>query len=109
MSDMEEMIKKEISQIGGLQERVVFKDMIEQIFLSLYETNREMYQELESRIMDNLAFDINRYRICTGIMEREYVDRSHHLLFPMREEDLTEKRWEVRELIRELERRADVR
>lgn len=106
MSDMEEMIKKEISQIGGLQERVVFKDMIEQIFLSLYETNREMYQELESRIMDNLAFDINRYRICTGIMEREYVDRSHHLLFPMREEDLTEKRWEVRELIRELEEKG---
>lgn len=103
---MEEMIKKEISQIGGLQERVVFKDMIEQIFLSLYETNREMYQELESRIMDNLAFDINRYRICTGIMEREYVDRSHHLLFPMREEDLTEKRWEVRELIRELEEKG---
>lgn len=102
MSDMEEMIKKEISQISGLQERVVFKDIVEQIFLSLYETNQEMYQELESRIMDDLAFDINRYRICTGVMEREYVDRSHHLLFPMREEDLEEKVWEIGEIMEEL-------
>ncbi len=50
MSDMEEMIKEEISRINGLQERVVFKDIIERLFLSLYETNQEMYRELESQI-----------------------------------------------------------
>ena len=37
MADMEEMIKEEISRISGLQERVVFKDIIENLFLSLYE------------------------------------------------------------------------
>ena len=57
MADMEEMIKEEISRIGGLKERVVFKDVIERLFLSLYETNQEMYRELESRIMDDLVFD----------------------------------------------------
>ena len=60
MADMEEMIKEEISRIGGLKERVVFKDVIERLFLSLYETNQEMYRELESRIMDDLVFDLNR-------------------------------------------------
>lgn len=55
MADMEEMIKEEISRISGLQERVVFKDIIENLFLSLYETNQEMYRKLESRIMDDLA------------------------------------------------------
>lgn len=87
MSDMEEMIKEEVNRISSLQERVVFKDIVEQIFLALYETNQEMYQTLEQRVMDDLSFDINRYKICTGIVEREYLDRSHHLLSPMVEED----------------------
>lgn len=90
MTDVEEMIKKEISLIGGLQERVVFKDIVEQVFLSLYETNQEMYKELEGRIIDDLAFDINRYQICTGVVEKEFVDKSHHLLAPMKDTDMEE-------------------
>lgn len=104
MTDVEEMIKKEISLIGGLQERVVFKDIVEQVFLSLYETNQEMYKELEGRIIDDLAFDINRYQICTGIVEKEFVDKSHHLLAPMREEDLEESSYDaafIREQLKE--------
>ncbi len=95
---IEEMIKKEINRIGDLQERVVFKDMVENVFLSLYEANGQMYRELESRIMDDLAFDINRYRVCTGIVEREYLDRSHHLLSPMREEDTRERVYDMAEI-----------
>ena len=97
MVDMEEIIKREISQIHSLEERVVFKDVVEQMFLSLYETNREMYQELEKRVMNDLAFDIGRYRIVTGVVEREYVDQSHHLLAPMREEDLEKRQCSVQE------------
>lgn len=102
MSDMEEMIKEEISRIGNLKERVVFKDIIERLFLSLYETNREMYRELESRIMDDLAFDLNRYRITVGLVEKEYLDPSHHLLLPIREEDMTEPVYEITEMMRQL-------
>lgn len=102
MSDMEEMIKEEISRIGNLKERVVFKDIIERLFLSLYETNREMYRELESRIMDDLAFDLNRYRITVGLVEKEYLDPSHHLLSPIREEDMTEPVYEITEMMRQL-------
>lgn len=101
MADMEELIKREVNQITDLKERVAFKDVVEQIFLSLYETNKEMYSVLEHRIMDDLAFDINRYRICTGIVEKEYVDRSHHLLTPMREQDLTEKVYDIRSMGKE--------
>lgn len=95
MADMEEMIKQEISRINGLQERVAFKDIVERLFLSLYETNREMYRELESRVMDDLAFDINRYQIITGIVERKYLDPSHHLLSPIREADLQKRDYEI--------------
>ncbi|MCI8937442.1 MAG: hypothetical protein HFI44_11430 [Lachnospiraceae bacterium] len=101
MPDMEELIKRKVNQITDLKERVAFKDIVEQIFLSLYETNKEMYSVLEHRIMDDLAFDINRYRICTGIVEKEYVDRSHHLLTPMWEQDLAEKVYDTRSMGKE--------
>lgn len=102
MTDMEEMIKQEISRIDGLQERIVFKDIIERLFLSLYETNQEMYRELESRIMDDLAFDLNRYRITVGIVEKAYLDPSHHLLSPIREEDMAAREYEMPEMMRQL-------
>ena len=45
-NDMKELIRGEIQKIGNLQERVAFKDLMEQVFLSLYETNEEMYRQL---------------------------------------------------------------
>ena len=102
MPDMEEIIKNEVNQISGLKERVAFKDIVEQVFLSLYETNQEMYRVLEERVMEELAFDINRYRICTGVVERELVDRSHHLLLPMRESDLFRQEYDALKLTQTL-------
>lgn len=98
MSDMEEMIKKEINQISSLKERVVFKDIVERLFLALYETNQEMYRELESRIMDDLAFDLNRYQVTMGLVEREYWDPSHHLLSLIRDADAVMPSYELSEI-----------
>ena len=67
---MKKMIQREIQSISSLEERVVFKDLMEGVFLSLYEANESMYRQLEGRIMDELAYDINRYLIRTGIVER---------------------------------------
>lgn len=86
--DIKEMIRREIQSISVLEERIAFKDMMEGVFLSLYEKNRETYKELETRVMDDLAYDINQYRICTGLVERAYLDVSHHLLTAVCEEDI---------------------
>lgn len=102
MTDMEEMIKREINQISSLNERVVFKDVVERLFLALYETNQEMYRELESRIMDDLTFDLNRYQITLGIVEREYWDPSHHLLSLIRDEDAVVPDHELSEIMSQL-------
>lgn len=86
--DIKEMIQKEIQSIPVLKERIAFKDMIEGVFLSLYEKNEEMYRALETRVMDDLAYDINRYRICTGLVEKAYLDATHHFLTAVCEEDM---------------------
>ena len=85
MDVMKEIIQKEIQSISSLEERVIFKNLMEGVFLSLYDTNREMYEGLERRIKEELDYDKNRYYVKTGIVEREFFDASHHLLSPMDE------------------------
>lgn len=47
-----------------------------------------MYSGLEKRVQDELAYDVNRYLIRTGVIERQYFDASHHLMSPMDDADL---------------------
>ena len=42
--DIQEMIRREIQSISVLEERIAFKDMIEGVFVSLYDKNEEMYR-----------------------------------------------------------------
>lgn len=100
METMKKMIQKEIQSIAGLEERVVFKELMEGVFLSLYETNLKMYEELERRVREELDYDPNRYHIKTGIVERELFDASHHLLFSMEERDLSENLYDMKEILR---------
>ncbi|MDR2021996.1 MAG: hypothetical protein LBQ71_01800 [Hungatella sp.] len=103
IEEMKAMIRDEIQSISNLEERIVFKSLMEGVFLELYETNVKMYRMLEERVMNDLAYDINRYLIRTGLMERTYLDKSHHLMSPICEEDLemaSYKIFDVREKLK---------
>lgn len=100
METMKEMIQREIQSIAALDERVAFKELMEGVFLSLYETNLKMYEELERRVKEELDYDKNRYQIRTGIIEREFFDESHHLMSAMEQEDLTGKAYDMKEILR---------
>lgn len=85
---MKTMIRNEIHSIENLKERVAFKEMMEGVFLTLYEANELMYKQLESRVVNELTYDINRYQIKTGLIEHQYLDQSHHLMSAICEDDL---------------------
>ncbi len=101
--DMKEMIQQEIQNIKNLEERVAFRELMEGVFLPLYETNRKMYQDLEDRIQEELSCDVNRCLIRTGLVERKYVDVSHHLMWPMLEKDLEKENYSITDLLSSLE------
>ena len=96
--EMKEMIQREIQNIRNLEERAAFRELMEGVFLPLYETNRKMYQDLEDRIQEELSCDVNRCLIRTGLVEKGYVDVSHHLMTPMLSEDLEERSCSIKEL-----------
>ena len=96
--EMKEMIQREIQNIRNLEERVAFRELMEGVFLPLYETNQRMYEDLEDRIQEELSCDVNRCLIRTGLVEKGYVDVSHHLMTPMLSEDLEERSCSIKEL-----------
>ena len=40
---MKEMILKEIQSIPAIEERILFKNLMEEVFLELYEKNEQKY------------------------------------------------------------------
>lgn len=96
---MKEMIQREIQSIDVLAERVAFKELMEGVFLNLYETNLQMYGNLEQRVEDELGYDQSRYRVRTGVIERGYFDESHHFLSPIEEKDLEEVHYDMKEIV----------
>ena len=93
------MIHREIQSISSMEERVAFKELMEGVFLSLHETNRQMYAALKQRIEEELDYGKNHYHIRTGVIEREYFDASHYLLSPMDERDLHQKTYDMKEIL----------
>ena len=98
VEDMRKLIQKEIQSITSLKERVAFKELMEKVFLSLYETNEQMYQSLEARVMEELSYDMEHFLIRTGIMEKQYIDLSHHLMSPMLETDFIESSYKISDI-----------
>jgi len=89
MDEIKQMIQDEIRLISNLEERVMFKKLIEGVFMSLYETNERMYWDLERRVMDELSYEVSRYEVLTGLVERSYYDNSHNVMSAMFEDDIT--------------------
>lgn len=107
--DMKELIRREIQSIPNLAERVAYKDIMEGVFLALYEKNEEMYRNLETRVMDDLAYNINQYQIRTGIVEKRYLDLSHHLMTQVCREDVETVQCRIGELRKEIQETGKAR
>ena len=101
MEDLEAvkaMIQRELSGIRDLEERRAFRDMMESVFLSLWETNADMYQKLQERVIGEIAWDMNRFCVCTGLVEKENLDPVHPWLAPVWEEDTKKTSYQAKEL-----------
>lgn len=106
---MKKMIMDEINQINHLEERVVFKELMNSVFLSLYENNQEMYERLEKRVFDEIAYDSNQYSIVTGLIERRYFDASHHIFSPMLERDMEAESYNLEAILMALQNKEEIK
>lgn len=96
---MKEMIQEQLNHIQKLDERVLLKELLNGVFMGLYEKNEEMYNALEQRVFDEIEYDKHSYSIQTSIIEKKDYDRTHHLLAPILEEDIEEKVYDLEAIL----------
>ena len=86
--DMKAWIGQRLDSIRDLDEKILLREVLEEVFTGLYDETERKYKALEDRVRSELAFEQNRYVVYTGLLEQERLDGSHPYLFPLVPEDL---------------------
>jgi hypothetical protein len=96
---LEKLIKEEINRIHNLEERIIFKDLLNDVFLALYENNQNMYKQLEDKVLNELNDFNEKFVITTGLVEKRYFDKSHHLFAPILDSDIEDKDYSIKNIL----------
>lgn len=88
--DMKEYIRKRMLEISSREERELFKETAGDILSAIYDYNREAYENLEQRMLEECSPDQYRYAVYICMTDRQHYDVTDHFLHPMRMEDTRE-------------------
>ncbi len=86
---MRDFIAEQINNISNIEEKILLKELLNTVFLELYETSESRYEMLEQRIKDEIPLLNCQYSIHMTVMEPARADASHAYLSPMVEADMT--------------------
>lgn len=99
---MKELIYEKLDRIGDLEDRKMLKNIMEDVFLKLYDHSEEMYQHLQDRVFEEIEFVEGKYNIYTSIVAKSDLDPTHSFLYPMLEDDLQEQVFDLEVLLQTL-------
>ncbi|MBO5145206.1 MAG: hypothetical protein J6C19_06675 [Lachnospiraceae bacterium] len=88
--DMKEYIRKRMLEITEPKDRELFKKTVGDILSAIYDYNRQAYEELEQRVLDECSPEQYRYAVYISMTDRQHYDETDHFLYPMRPEDTKE-------------------
>ena len=86
--DMEEYIHKRMLEIKNLEDRSLFRQVVEEALLKVHDYVRQAYQELEEKVLEECQSSQKHYTIYTTITTPEKYDATDSFLYPMRSEDI---------------------
>lgn len=85
--DMEKYINQRLLEVKGLEERVMLKEVLNDLFLELYNNVEKQYLDLEHRVFNEVIKSNKQPNIITGLMDKRHYDKTEEYLIPMRLED----------------------
>ena len=85
--DMKHYIEKRMLEIKNLGDRMLFKEAVGEILMSVYEYNRKAYGELEKRILDECRPAQGSYAVYTSMTDIKHFDATDTFMYPMRSSD----------------------
>jgi len=87
---MKEIIKNKLAGMKSLEERKILRDVLEGVFMPLYEHNLKRYDILEERVFDELKFKNDWYDVYATVLHIDRVDPIHRFLRPVDSQDLSQ-------------------
>lgn len=97
---MKDFITKRLEEMKDLDNKVLIREVLENVFYALYEESERKYSEVRRRVLDEIPLSLNQYCIHTGLIERIRLDGSHRYLFPMVQSDVINPYPSISELLK---------
>lgn len=81
--DMESYLARRSLEIRGLQDRALFKDVVDKLFLELSRHTQREYRALEERVFWEFQSNQNDYAIYIGLIDQAHYDATDPFLKPL--------------------------
>ena len=100
---MDNRIYEKLNEIKDLDDRVLLKKIMNSVFASLEEYSEDRFNELEERVFNELPYVKEKYNIYSTIIKRNKIDLTDDFLYPILSEDMEEKIYDTKEILKSLE------
>jgi hypothetical protein len=92
---MKEQIATKLNKISNLEDRLLLKNILNDVFLNLYEHSENMYQQLEDRVFSEMDGVSDAYDVYSAAVSRQKFDPVHYFLRPMDAADVAEIEYDL--------------
>jgi hypothetical protein len=105
---MKELILEKLGRMENLEERRLLKEIMTGLFANLIDYQDTCNRALEERVFREVETAADRFDIAVSLCPRKAVDPLDHLLFPVFPEDLTDRTFDLQEMVEKFRRREEV-
>ncbi len=98
---MKELIQQRLKHISNLDERRMFRKVLEDVYTHIVDYNMDMYDKLENRIYNEINDPLEKFYIYTTILDRKEVDPISEFFHPILEKE-TEELFDLSEITEKL-------
>lgn len=98
-------IYEKLNNIQELEDKIILKKIMTNVFSALEEYSNEKYKELENRVFSEIEYMEEKYNVYSTIIKRDELDVTNEVFFPMIDKDKEETIYDVKELQESLKRK----
>ncbi|MDR2087768.1 MAG: hypothetical protein LBP73_00240 [Clostridiales Family XIII bacterium] len=84
---MRELITARLNEMRGSEDKSLLKDVLEDIFLAMYDETERKYAALERRVRDELPRVYAPFAVHMTVLPRAQIEAGHPYLSPMLPEE----------------------
>lgn len=101
--ELAEYIRKRMMEISQLEERSLFRKVVEKALLKVHEYNQQAYQRLEERVLEECRSSRNQYAISLTLTKVKDYDATDSFLQPMCPEDIRREELSCQKIQKQLD------